>query len=132
MLKRILLWLAIVFAVFYILTPPAMRPMRCRGLRGAGRGRGRAFLTFIDALLSRNNRHVALGEPSGPPPPGEQYLLPGRRRSSTGQTDRSAVDRWFLGDRALIAAGALTARRRSQPVTTYIWLIAAFPALKPG
>jgi hypothetical protein len=52
MLKRILLWLAIVFTVFYILTAPADAANAVQGAWNALLSAGRAFLTFIDALFA--------------------------------------------------------------------------------
>jgi hypothetical protein len=52
MLRRIVLWLAIVFAVFYILTAPGDAADAVQGAAGALAAAGRAFLTFIDALFA--------------------------------------------------------------------------------
>jgi hypothetical protein len=52
MLKRILLWLAIVFAVFYILTAPADAANAVQGAFAALAAAAQAFLTFIDALFA--------------------------------------------------------------------------------
>jgi hypothetical protein len=52
MIKRILLWLAIVFAVFYILTAPSDAANAVQGAIAALAAAGRAFLTFIDALFA--------------------------------------------------------------------------------
>jgi hypothetical protein len=52
MLKRILLWLAIVFAVFYILTAPSDAANAVQGAFNALAAAGQAFLTFIDALFA--------------------------------------------------------------------------------
>jgi uncharacterized membrane protein YdbT with pleckstrin-like domain len=69
---------------------------------------------------------VAFGEPSGPPPPGEQYLLPGEVAVVIVPRHWIMVAGPFLwGIGALLAAGILTAYvEASQPATTYIWLIA--------
>jgi uncharacterized membrane protein YdbT with pleckstrin-like domain len=69
---------------------------------------------------------VAFGEPSGPSPPGEQYLLPGEVAVVIVPRHWIMVAGPFLwGIGALLAAGILTAYvEASQPATTYIWLIA--------
>jgi uncharacterized membrane protein YdbT with pleckstrin-like domain len=68
---------------------------------------------------------VAFGEPSGPSPPGEQYLLPGEVAVVIVPRHWIMVAGPFLwGIGALLAAGILTAYvEASQPATTYIWLI---------
>jgi hypothetical protein len=52
MLKRILLWLAIVFAVFYILTAPDDAANAVQGAASALAAAVQAFLTFIDTLFA--------------------------------------------------------------------------------
>jgi Bacterial PH domain len=69
---------------------------------------------------------VALIEPTGgPPPPGEQYLLPGEVAVIIVPRHWIMVAGPFLwGLGALLAAGILTAMvEAEQPITTYIWLL---------
>ncbi len=68
---------------------------------------------------------MAFGEPSGPSPPGEQYLLPGEVAVVIVPRHWIMVAGPFLwGIGALLVAGILTAYvEASQPATTYIWLI---------
>ena len=68
---------------------------------------------------------MAFGEPSGPSPPGEQYLLPGEVAVVIVPRHWIMVAGPFLwGIGALLLAGILTASvEASQPATTYIWLI---------
>jgi hypothetical protein len=70
---------------------------------------------------------VALIEPTGgPPPPGEQYLLPGEVAVVIVPRHWIMVAGPFLwGLGALLGAGILTAMiAAEQPMTTYIWLLA--------
>ena len=52
MLKRILLWLAIVFTVFYILTAPADAANAVQGAWNALIAAGRQFITFLTNLFA--------------------------------------------------------------------------------
>ena len=75
MLKRILLWLAIVFTVFYILTAPADTANAVQGAWNALVAAGRQFITFLTIFRVTIDSWPTWSRV--PAPRGEQYLLPG-------------------------------------------------------